>query len=170
MQKICVVGNTASGKSFFVRQVGDALSLPVFHLDQIYWSADWSHLSRADFREHQKELIARPQWVIDGCFSEFGLEERFQSADAIVFIDQPALTCAKRAIERRGTARADLPAGADDTKMSWRLGLAFLTEILLFNLLDRPRILRAARKANAPLFTIHQWEEEPRVLAKLREE
>jgi len=35
-----------------------------------------------------------------------------------------------------------------------------LAEILLFDLLDRPRIMRAAHKAAAPFIIIRQWAEE----------
>jgi len=167
INRICVVGNTASGKSFFARQAGAILGLPVSHLDQIYWRADWSHIDRMAFLARQKELIACLRWVVDGCFSECGIKERFQAADAVVFIDQPALACAQRAIVRRETGHQGLSAGADDRKMSWRRGLAFLAEILLFRFLDRPCILRAASQANTPLYMIHDWNEEAGLLAEL---
>lgn len=96
IQKICVVGNTASGKSFFARRVGETLGLPVFHLDQIYWNADWSHVTRTVFQTRQEKLAAGSQWVI-----------------------------------------------------------------------DRPRILRTARKTGTPLLIIHHWNEEDAALAKL---
>ena len=167
IQKVCIVGNTASGKSFFSRLVGEALKLPVYHLDQVYWRGDWTHISRTDFLVRQEELITCPLWVIDGCFSEFGLSKRFQSADAIIFIDQPVLTCAKRAISRRGDTRKDLPTGADDKKMSLRTSLAFLAEILLFGLIDRPRIMRAAHNTDTLFIIIKQWAEEEDALKQL---
>ena len=167
VQKICIVGNTASGKSFLAQQAGVALDLPVFHLDQVYWQEDWSHLSREDFLACLEELTARAEWVIDGCFSEFGLQGRFAAADAVVFIDQPSLVCLKRAAARHKTVQEGQPTHADERKMSWRLSLAFMAEILLFRLLDRPRIMRAAQRTTACLFVIHEWSEEAQVLTEL---
>ena len=167
IKKVCIVGNTASGKSFLAERAGQALGLPVFHLDQLYWRADWTHVSRTDFLQGQRGLIGRDQWVIDGCFSEFGLDGRFQAADAVVFIDRPAWSCLRQAVARRGKPQAGIAADTD-TKMGWGLALAFLAEIVLFPLLDRPRILRAARRSSARFFVVREWTEEEGLLAALQ--
>lgn len=169
IRRICVVGNTASGKSHLAGRLAAQLGLPLTHLDQVYWQAGWSHVSRTEFLAAQRDLIAEPGWVIDGCFSEFGLRQRFEAADVVVFLDLPIGGCLRRAAQRRGDQRADLPAGADDARMGLGLMLAFLAEMVLFPLLDRPRILQAVRQSGVRLFRMRTWSDEEDLVVKLTE-
>jgi len=166
--RVCVLGNIASGKSFLASRISDALGLPIAHLDQLYWRPGWSHVSRAEFLTRQRELLAEDRWIIDGTFSEFGLDDRFRRADAVVFLDVGATTCLRRALARRGDRRTDLPDGADDTALGPGRAASFLAEIALFGVWDRPRILRAARRNHARFFHLTSWNDEPDVLAALR--
>jgi len=167
IRKVCVVGNTASGKTHLANRIGLALGLPVQHLDQVYWQANWRHVSRDEFVAAQRQLTADDCWVIDGTFGEFGLTDRFRAADAVVFLDMPTWSCVHRAVSRRGDHRADLPAGADDATMGAGLGLAFLAEMVLFPLLDRPRILRAVRSSKALFVHPRSWADEDDVIMTL---
>ena len=165
--KVCVVGNTASGKSHLAGLVGEEFGLPVVHLDTIYWRADWSHIPADEFIAAQRDLIAGPKWVLDGCFSEFGLQSRFQAADAILFLDMPSWSCLRRAVRRRGDRRTDTPG--DDRKLSLGLALLFLVEIILFKLVERPRVLTAGKRCGATFIRISRWSDEAEALLTLRD-
>jgi hypothetical protein len=167
MRRVCVVGNTASGKSHLAALIGEAFGLPVIHLDAVYWKPDWSHVPREDFLAAQQDLIGQERWVLDGCFSEFGLLERFRTADAVVFLDMPTWPCLRRAVSRRGDHSGALPA--DDRKLPVGLGLLFLTEIVLFKLLERPRILSAAKSSGTHFIRLRQWSDEDNILSELRD-
>jgi len=166
VRRVCVVGNTASGKSHLAGLIGKEFGLPVVHLDTVYWKPDWSHVPREDFLAAQQDLIGQERWVLDGCFSEFGLLERFRAADAVVFLDMPTWPCLRRAVGRRGDHSGDLPA--NDLKLPVGLGLLFLTEIVLFKLLERPRILSAAKTSGTRFIRLHNWADENRALSDLR--
>jgi len=168
MKRVCVVGNTASGKSYFAGKIGQEFGLPVTHLDQIYWQPGWKRLVREQFLARVHDLIEQPGWVLDGCFAEFGLGPRFQAADAVVFLEMPTWSCVRRAVVRRGDNREDLPSGTDDKKLPLGLAIAFLVEIILFTILDRPRILSAARRTGTPLIRVRRWADEDQALAELR--
>jgi len=167
VKRVCVVGNTASGKSHLAALIGDEFALPVIHLDAVYWKPDWSHVAHEDFLAAQQDLISQERWVLDGCFSEFGLTERFQAADAVVFLDMPTWPCLRRAMGRRGGHSGDLPA--DDMRLPVGLGLLFLTEIVLFRLLERPRILSVAMNSGSHFIRLHNWADENHTLAELRD-
>ncbi|MDR1264691.1 MAG: hypothetical protein LBK42_03795 [Propionibacteriaceae bacterium] len=161
------MGNTASGKSHLAKAISQTLSLPLHHLDQLYWHSDWTHASRHEFLQTQLKLIAAECWVIDGCFAEFGLDKRFQAADLVVFLDLSTVSCVRRASSRRGHQHDGLPAGADDAGMGLGRTLAFLAEMLLFPLVDRPRVLRAARRSGVALKRLRSWDEETGLIDEL---
>lgn len=48
-QKILVVGNGGAGKSTLSRRIGSALSLPVVHLDRLWWLNGWEHRTAEEF-------------------------------------------------------------------------------------------------------------------------
>ena len=165
--KVCVVGNTASGKSHLAGLVGERFGLPITHLDAIYWRSDWSHATTEEFLAAQRDLISGQKWVLDGCFSEFGLESRFQAADAILFLDMPSWSCLRRAVSRRGDNRTDTPA--DDRLLPLGLGLLFLVEIIVFKLVERPRVLSAGKRCGTPFIRIRRWADEDQALLALRD-
>ena len=160
-----MVGNTASGKSHLSALVGEEFGLPVIHLDDLYWRADWSHVTADEFLEAQQDAIAGQKWVIDGCFSEFGLVNRFRAADAVLFLDVSTWSCLRHAISRWGDNRTDTPG--DDKKLPLGLALAFLLEMILFWLLDKPRVLAAGRRCGTPIIHIRKWADEQEALRTL---
>ena len=48
-QKIIVIGCSGSGKGTLSRELRDVTGLPLFHLDNIWWKSDKSHISREKF-------------------------------------------------------------------------------------------------------------------------
>jgi len=165
IQRICVLGNTASGKSMLSGQLAARLNLPVAHLDQFYWRPGWTHVSPAEFVASQRALLAQDAWIIDGTFSEFGLTARFRAADAVIFLDVGAGTCLRRAIARRGDGREDVPA--DDERLGPIRSLRFLAAIASFGMVDRPRILRAARRTSVRFVRLTSWDDETAALDAL---
>jgi len=168
VQRICVVGNIASGKSHFARELGAALDLPVFHLDDEYWLAGGAHVSREHFLARQRDMIEHERWVVDGSYCEFGLEQRFRAAQAVVFLDLPTWSCVRRAV-----ARHKATGGGSSTarRGPWRasaMRVALLGETVLFKAIQRPRILAAAAAAGVALWRIRAWRDEAAVLGVLR--
>lgn len=48
-KKIIVIGCPGSGKSTFSKKLHAITGLPLFHLDNINWNSDKSHISREEF-------------------------------------------------------------------------------------------------------------------------
>ncbi len=108
MHKICIVGPSGAGKSTFSHKLGDMLSLPVYHLDNIFWHKDKTHVDREEFDNRLREILAKDRWIIDGDYSRT-YEIRFEQADTIFFLDFP-LNESLNGIKRRiGKTRADCP-------------------------------------------------------------
>lgn len=99
-QRIILIGSGGSGKSTLARQIGAVLSLPVIHLDALFWQPGWVETPRPEWEALQRELVARDRWVIDGNYGHT-LDIRLAAADTVIFMDMPRLVCAWGAIKRR---------------------------------------------------------------------
>lgn len=123
MRRIVVVGPGGSGKSTLARQVGSALCLEVVHLDSVFWKPGWVRVPAGEQQELLNEIVARPEWVIDGDHIRTQ-EFRFAAADTILFLDFPRPVCLRRTVLRffrnRGSNRLGLPIGCPE-RLSWAL-------------------------------------------------
>jgi hypothetical protein len=99
MDRIAVIGCGGSGKTYVARRLAERLKLPLTHLDGVYYDADWNPLPQDDFAERQRELVARPRWVIEGNYAST-LPIRLASADTVIFLDLPAITCLAGILQR----------------------------------------------------------------------
>jgi adenylate kinase family enzyme len=92
VNRIAVVGCCGSGKSYVAREIGRLTGAPVTHLDELYYDAEWNTTAMDDFADAQRELVARPRWVIDGNYNST-LEIRLRACDTVVFVDVPTRSC-----------------------------------------------------------------------------
>ncbi len=107
-QKIIVIGCAGSGKSTLSKELRDVMGLPLFHLDNIWWRPDRSHISREEFDRKLDEILLTDRWIIDGDYSRT-YEMRFQACDTVIFLDYPFDVCMSGIKERVGKNRTDIP-------------------------------------------------------------
>ena len=108
MRKILVLGCSGSGKSTFAVKLHNVTGLPLFHLDNVWWRPDRTHISRDEFDAKLEELIDHDSWIIDGDYSRT-YERRIAACDTIVFLDYGEEVCMKGIIGRIGQKRGDIP-------------------------------------------------------------
>ncbi len=117
MQRILVLGSSGSGKSTLARGLGDALGLPIVHLDQHFWHSGWVETPMNQWKTIVNTLIQQKKWILDGNYRNT-LDVRLQAADTAVFLDLPAWLCMYRAIKRRiqyaNRPRPDIAAGCKE--------------------------------------------------------
>lgn len=106
-QKILVIGCAGSGKSTLSKELRDITGLPLFHLDNIWWRPDRSHISREEFDRKLDEILLTDRWILDGDYSRT-YETRFQACDTVIFLDYPFDVCMNGIKERGGKHRADI--------------------------------------------------------------
>lgn len=106
--RIIVLGCPGSGKSTFSRKLHEITGLPLFHLDNIWWNPDRSHISREEFDGRLDELLHLDCWIIDGDYSRT-YETRFKACDTVFFLDCSFEECMRGISERIGKARSDIP-------------------------------------------------------------
>lgn len=141
MKRAIVIGCPGSGKSTFSRRLRDKTRLPLYYLDQLYWRADKTHLTREAFDERLNAILIRDEWIIDGNYART-LPARLARCDAVFFLDYPAEVCLAGVAGRRGVQREDMPW------VETEADAAFIEFIQRFSADTRPVILEALRGAN----------------------
>ena len=106
--KIIILGCPGSGKSVFSLRLRELTGLPLFHLDNVWWNADRTHISREEFDRKLQEIMSGDQWIIDGNYSRT-YEDRFACCDTVVFLDYPEEVCMAGIEGRVGKEREDMP-------------------------------------------------------------
>ncbi len=139
MKKVVVIGCGGSGKSTLAIKLGKATGLPVYHLDRIFWQPSWESLPKDIWREKQKELVSREEWIVDGNYGST-LEIRLQASDTIIYLDMPRWLCLYGALKRffqyRGKVRPDMTEGCKE-RITWE----FFSWIWNYRKTKRPETL-----------------------------
>ena len=108
MKKIIVLGCSGCGKSTFAVQLQKITKLPLYHLDNIWWKPDRTHISRDEFDKKLDDLVNRDNWIIDGDYSRT-YEKRIAACDTVFFLDYDVEVCLQGIIDRVGKERRDIP-------------------------------------------------------------
>ncbi len=108
MKKAIIIGPSGSGKSTFSEMLHNATGLPLYHLDNIWWNADKTHISRPEFDIKLSELLSRDSWIIDGDYSRT-YEPRIATCDTVFFLDFDINICMEGLSQRLGKPRPDMP-------------------------------------------------------------
>ena len=84
-KKIIVLGCSGSGKSTFSRKLHELTGLPLTHLDNVWWKADRTHISRDEFDKALDRILQGKEWIVDGDYSRT-YDIRFQACDTVFFL------------------------------------------------------------------------------------
>lgn len=139
--KIAIIGNCGSGKSTLGRTLHTLLNIPVYHLDQYFWKADWQEPDRAEFEKIHKHLCDQDQWIIDGMALRF-FDYRIQQADVIIFIDIPTYKSLYRVFKRAYTHFGNVYFASANNCPERYPDFKFLKYIINFNRKQRRYIIR----------------------------
>ena len=136
MDKIAIVGCGGSGKTHLANRLATLLSLPLTHLDGVYYDADWNSLPQDEFATIQHHLVSAPRWLIEGNYAGT-LPIRVAAADTVIFLDLPARTCLIGIVRRRCRYRGGQHAqeGVYD-RLTW----SFIRYIWGYRKTMRPRV------------------------------
>ncbi len=126
VRKIAIIGNGGGGKSTLARQLGGALDLPVFSLDDYQWQPGWKPTAPEAMSAAHETWLSGSGWVIDGWGSWDLIERRFGEVDLIVVTDFPLRLHYQWALKRQVQAMLGLskgwpPPGCSALSITWLL-------------------------------------------------
>lgn len=137
MERILIIGCGGAGKSTLARQLGEKLSIPVVHLDRLFWKPGWVEETHDAFDRKLAAELEKPQWIMDGNFNRT-MPQRVEKCDTIIYLDFNRFACLmgvfKRVLTTYGTVRPDMGEGCPE-----RIDYEFLKWIWNYNKNKRPR-------------------------------
>lgn len=157
-KKVVVVGVSASGKSFFARELGAKTNLPVIFMDAIMWKPGWNYVGDEEVIKHIDEESLKSEWIIEGYITKSARPFLFERADSIIYLDYAPIVSSWRYIKRwwkhRKNARPELEGNPEKfsfkfLKLVWMKGETLSLDKFLNEVTDRNKILklRSPRKA-----------------------
>lgn len=108
MKKIIIIGCPGSGKTYFAKELAEILNKKVFHMDNLYWNKDRTHISRDELVGIIDEIMEQSDWIIDGNYIST-IEQRIKRADTIFYFDYSTEDCLEGIKSRVGVKRDDIP-------------------------------------------------------------
>ena len=166
--RIIIIGNSGSGKSFLSKELSTITGLPLIHLDVEYWHPNWEKTPKDEWLKRQTDLISKEKWIIDGNYNST-IELRYKAADLIIFLDINRLTCLIGALKRHGTKRTDLPDYLEE-KLDFEFA-QFCRLIWGFSKTGRKTIIKMHKKyPDKPFLIIKNRRELHKILVRWRNE
>ncbi|MEM7499263.1 MAG: DNA topology modulation protein FlaR [Pseudomonadota bacterium] len=154
MRRVMVLGGAGAGKSTFARALGGRLSVPVVHLDSLYWESGWVPAEEAVFLARIEEAVRGDAWVMDGNYSRTW-PMRLARADTVILLDvstpRRLARVVRRSLANYGRTRADL---GNDCPEQLPDG-AFLRWILGYNRRGRGKALALLADASPEIACHH---------------
>lgn len=154
-QKIIVIGNAGGGKSTLCRKISKTYNIPMYPIDHIQWKPGWVRATDQEYREKHEQLLNNKRWIIDGFGPWEFVEQRFDIADTIIFIDLPLYLhyywATKRQFKCLFKPRIDGPPGCPMLPMTFKL----FKMIGYIHKEFRPKILELIKKYESNKLILH---------------
>ncbi|MCE9519790.1 MAG: flagellar protein FlaR [Verrucomicrobia bacterium] len=142
LQRLAVIGNAGAGKSTLCGKLGSLLRLPVYSLDSIMWREGWAPVPADEVARISRGWLQGDRWIVDGFGTWDFIEEEFERADSIVFLDHALAIHYAWAIKRQFRdlfrPRPDLPKNCP----MFRMTIPLLKTIWFTHKLARPQLLK----------------------------
>lgn len=103
MDRIFVVGNGGSGKSWLADRLAERLRLPVVHLDNLHWLPNFAEERP---REERDRLVAEAAtgeaWIMEGIYGSV-LKQVLPRVTSLIWLDLPVSECVSNLLQRGQT-------------------------------------------------------------------
>ena len=156
-KRILLIGCPGSGKSTLAKKLGKVTSLPVIHLDTIYWLPNWERRPMEEFDAILKNKLEEETWIIDGNYNRT-LDLRVSYCDLIIYLDIPRRVCLSSIIKRRikyaNKSREDMQKDCKEV-----IDYSFISYVYKFNKTHRKRYYEMLSNINKDFIVIKRRKE-----------
>jgi adenylate kinase family enzyme len=124
LQRIVIVGNSGSGKSYLARELSAKLGHDVVHFDEYFWEPGGFNKKRPAEVVHSeiKRLSKGEKWIMEGVFGELAATA-LENATAMVFLNKSWEECKGALIGRGSESSKQLDTAAAEKNfqdlLSW---------------------------------------------------
>ena len=101
MNRISILGNSGTGKSYLAGKLGEALSLPVISLDDLYWEPEsygQKHAPGAILKDIEA-IRERSEWIVEGVYGEL-VTHFLARTECLIWLDMDWDICHNNLLER----------------------------------------------------------------------
>ncbi|MDR1025859.1 MAG: hypothetical protein LBL47_00530 [Lactobacillus sp.] len=126
-KRICIIGNSGSGKTYLSKILTKRTGLPLYHIDKIYWLPGWVRVPVEECRAKVVEMSEADEWIFEGN-NKSTFRERFDRTELVVFLDVTPVLCCFRALKRMmlDKVRDDMAEGCEE-RFDWKFCRYMLT-------------------------------------------
>lgn len=101
MDRIFIIGNGGSGKSWLAERLGEKLGVPPVHLDQLHWLPNFAGERPRDERDRLvAEVAAGSAWIMDGIYGSI-LKAVLPRVTTLIWLDVADEECVAN-LKQRG--------------------------------------------------------------------
>jgi adenylate kinase family enzyme len=107
MERIVIIGNSGSGKSYLAQRLGDHFGYPIVHLDELFWEPGSFNSKRPKELVYAEiaTLVQGKNWVVEGVFGELA-QQFFANADQLIWLDLDPEVCLN-SLRQRGSESSE---------------------------------------------------------------
>jgi adenylate kinase family enzyme len=99
MKKIVIFGMPGAGKSTWSLKLSQQANIPVYHIDQFFFTENWKKRPTEDFIKLKQEIMKKDSWILDGNGLKT-LELRYKEANTAILFAYPRWICYWRIVKR----------------------------------------------------------------------
>lgn len=102
-KKIIIIGSVGSGKTTLAKELSAKLQIPFYELDNVVWERHKSgdiRRTEVERKEYLNKIIHSEGWIVEGVHNEDWVENSFQNAELIIFLDTNYAVRTYRIIKR----------------------------------------------------------------------
>jgi adenylate kinase family enzyme len=101
MDRIVIIGNSGSGKTYLGQRLSDHFGHPLIHLDTLFWEPGGFNVKRpkALVFADVARLAQGERWIVEGVFGELA-QEFCPRADHLIWLDLDWATCERSLLQR----------------------------------------------------------------------
>lgn len=163
--KIRIIGNSGSGKTYLAQRLSQALSLPAYDLDELFWNNAQGYgqkRNEAERKQLLQTILSKEDWIIEGVYYAW-CKETLQQADLLLLLCPPLWLCRLRIIKRH-IARC---RQRSSKKESWRNVYELLLWTNRFQKQNLPKILTLIDETKEKTIILSTKKDEKQLQAKL---